>query len=349
MGRDASSSSARACWRPSRACARGAQSQGRRQEHRAPAGRRRVGGEADSRRAAAGRLARRSRAAAVQRRRHDADDSEVSDAILTREELVRDRNDAPTELVAHARRRFEPRTTCSSAAGPGRARPRCSTRSRLLPVGRSHRPDRRHGGTAARAPESGAVRGAARAHRLPAVTVRDLLQGDPAASTRSDRGRRGARRRGLRPAAGVEHRPRGQSVDDSRELRRARPGTVRVLRAPERRSSCRTTPFASRSASAVDYVLHLERENGVRRVFELLRINAYDPSRDRYDVSAEHSRSEWLLRIGCSLCLAHRDVTMLRAGLAFRAEVRRYESDRRRRKSGRSNYRFYNCLHNVRT
>lgn len=41
--------------------------------------------------------------------------------------------------------------------------------------------------------------------------------------------------------------------------------------------------------SAVDYVLHLERQRGARRVSELLRIKAYDPSRDRYEVSNGHS------------------------------------------------------------
>ena len=39
-------------------------------------------------------------------------------------------------------------------------------------------------------------------------------------------------------------------------------------------------------ADAIDFVLHLERERGSRRVSELLRITAYDPSHDRYDVHA---------------------------------------------------------------
>jgi pilus assembly protein CpaF len=37
-------------------------------------------------------------------------------------------------------------------------------------------------------------------------------------------------------------------------------------------------------SSAVDYVLHLERANGVRTVSEMLRIDAYDGTKDRYDI-----------------------------------------------------------------
>jgi pilus assembly protein CpaF len=43
--------------------------------------------------------------------------------------------------------------------------------------------------------------------------------------------------------------------------------------------------------TAVDYVLHLEREKGIRSVAELLRINGYDGATDRYDLAVMFRRS----------------------------------------------------------
>ena len=87
-----------------------------------------------------------------------------------------------------------------------------------------------------------------------------LAAGDPAPPTGSHPARRGAWRRGVRPAAGLEHRTLGHALDHSRELRRAGPEPVRVLRAavrgrhavsgrPPRHRRVPAAPRASRAAS----------------------------------------------------------------------------------------------------
>ena len=43
-------------------------------------------------------------------------------------------------------------------------------------------------------------------------------------------------------------------------------------------------------AGAVNFVLHLERIGARRCVTAWLRINAYDPMRDRYDVTSPEER-----------------------------------------------------------
>jgi pilus assembly protein CpaF len=118
---------------------------------------------------------------------------------------------------------------------------------------------------------------------VPAVTIRDLLR------------------------ATLRHRPDrvvlgevrgGEAFDLLQALNTGHAGTLSTIHANSaeqalaRFASCVVQsaielPYQAvrqQIATAVNFVLHLERENGLRRVSELLRINAYDPSRDRYDV-----------------------------------------------------------------
>lgn len=44
-------------------------------------------------------------------------------------------------------------------------------------------------------------------------------------------------------------------------------------------------------ADAIQFILHIERCNGARRAAELIRIECYDPSQDRYDFSVIYSRA----------------------------------------------------------
>ena len=70
---------------------------------------------------------------------------------------------------------------------------------------------------------------------LPAVTIADLLRATLAASARPHSRRRGARARGVRPAAGAQHRPPGQPQHHPRELGRAGADAVGALRADRQR------------------------------------------------------------------------------------------------------------------
>ncbi len=44
-------------------------------------------------------------------------------------------------------------------------------------------------------------------------------------------------------------------------------------------------------ADAVQFILHIERRNGARRAVELIRIDRYDASQDRYDTKVVYSRA----------------------------------------------------------
>ena len=58
------------------------------------------------------------------------------------------------------------------------------------------------------------------------ITMRDLVQELPADAAGADHRRRGARSRGVRPAAGHEHRPRRLDGHAARQLARARPSAA---------------------------------------------------------------------------------------------------------------------------
>ena len=119
--------------------------------------------------------------------------------------------------------------------------------------------------------------------RLPAVTIRDLLTGDAASSARSHHRRRGARRGSVRPAAGAEYR----------SLRDRSPPSTRTppQQALARFASCVVQsgvelPYQAvryQIADAIDVVLHLGRDRGVRVVKELIKVERYDVQRDGYD------------------------------------------------------------------
>jgi pilus assembly protein CpaF len=123
---------------------------------------------------------------------------------------------------------------------------------------------------------------------LPAVTIRDLLR------------------------ATLRHRPDrivlgevrgGEAFDLLQALNTGHAGTLSTIHANSaeqslaRLASCvvQSTidlPYQAvrqQIGNAVHFVLHLERDHGTRRVAELLRINAYDASRDRYEVSFVHA------------------------------------------------------------
>lgn len=126
---------------------------------------------------------------------------------------------------------------------------------------------------------------------LPAVTIRDLLR------------------------ATLRHRPEriilgevrgGEAFDLLQALNTGHAGTLSTIHANSgeqalaRFASCVMqsgieVPYQAvrqQIGSAVDFVMHLDRSGGYRRVFELLRVVSYDASRDRYEFESRYSRRD---------------------------------------------------------
>ena len=125
---------------------------------------------------------------------------------------------------------------------------------------------------------------------LPAVTIRDLVR------------------------AALRHRPDrivlgevrgGEAFDLLQALNTGHSGSLSTIHANSakqaiaRLTSCVLQagvelPYAAiraNIADAIQFILHIERCNGVRRAAELIRIERYDASQDRYDTSIVYSRT----------------------------------------------------------
>jgi pilus assembly protein CpaF len=125
---------------------------------------------------------------------------------------------------------------------------------------------------------------------LPAVTIRDLVR------------------------ASLRHRPDrillgevrgGEAFDLLQALNTGHSGSLSTIHANSaqqaiaRLTSCVLqagvelpyTATRANIADAIQFILHIERRNGARRATELIRIERYDPSQDRYDCNVIYSRA----------------------------------------------------------
>ena len=240
------------------------QSEGRRQEHRAGAGRRRLGGAADPRLAPARRLARGRRLPAVQPRRDDADDPQVSDAVLHRRRTRAHRHDDAGGAGDACRRRSQRNENILISGGTEHRQDDAPERARGVPAG-DDRVVLIEDTAELQIDRPNLVRFEARREQadLPAVTIRDLLR------------------------ATLRHRPDriivgevrgGEAFDLLQALNTGHAGSLSTIHANSaeqalaRFASCVVQsgvelPYQAvryQIADAIDLVLHLGRHRGAR-------------------------------------------------------------------------------------
>ena len=249
-------------------------------------GRRRLRGAADPRLAPAGRLARGRRVSAVQPRRHDADDSQVSDAVLHGRRTRPDRHDDAGRARDRARRRSPANENILISGGTSTGKTTLlNALAAFLPA--DDRVVLIEDTAELQIDSPNLVRFEARRAQgdLPAVTIRDLLR------------------------ATLRHRPDriivgevrgGEAFDLLQALNTGHAGSLSTIHANSaeqalaRFASCVVQsgvelPYQAvryQIADAIDLVLHLARRGGSRVVKELIRVERYDADRDGYDTVA---------------------------------------------------------------